>query len=92
MLGLKPGELELAVEGAESVAEVAGADVESPPPPDEEMGEGVPVLHELDGLEAADGPTDGSDAPGSDDDRRSGAPGNPHALDDRRLIDEIDEA
>lgn len=91
VLGLKPGELELAVEGAESVAEVAGGDVESPPPPDEEMAEGVPVLHEVDGFEASDGPADDSDAV-SDDDRGLGAHGNPHALDDHRLIDEIDEA
>ncbi len=96
VLGLKPGELELAVEGAESVAEVTGGDAESPPlpdePPAEEMVEGVAVLQELDGFEAADGSGDGSDASGSDDDRESGTRGNPHALDDRRLIDDVDEA
>ena len=96
VLGLKPGELELAVEGAESVAEVTGGDAESPPlpdePPAEEMVEGVAVLQELNGFEAADGSGDGSDASGSDDDRESGTRGNPHALDDRRLIDDVDEA
>jgi hypothetical protein len=92
VLGLKPGELELAVEGAESVAEVAGEDVESPPPPDEETAEGVPILHEVDGFRASDGPADDSDAAVSDDDRGFGVHGNPHALGDRRLIDEIDEA
>ena len=96
VLGLKPGELELAVEGAESVAEVTGGDAESPPlpdePPAEEMVEGVAVLQELNGFEAADGSGDGSDASGSDDDRESGTLGNPHALDDRRLIDDVDEA
>ena len=96
VLGLKPSELELAVEGAESVAEVMGGDAESPPLPDEppaaETVEGVAVLQELNGFEAADGSGDGSDASGSDDDRESGTRGNPHALDDRRLIDDVDEA
>ncbi len=92
VLGLKPGELELAVEGAESVAEVAGGDVENPPPPQEEMAEGVPVLHEVDGSETSDGPADDSDAAVSDDDHGFGVHGNRHALDDHRLIDEIDEA
>jgi segregation and condensation protein B len=92
VLGLKPGELELAVEGAESVAEVTGGDTESPPPPDEEMAEGVPVLHEVDKFEASNGPDDDSDAAASDDDRGFGIHGNPHALDDHRLLDEIDEA
>ena len=92
VLGLKPGELELAVEGAESVAGVVGGDVESPPPPDEEMAEGVPVLHEVDGSETSDGPADDTDAAVPDDDHGFGVYGNPHALGDRRLIDEIDEA
>jgi len=92
VLGLKPGELELAVEGAESVAGVVGGDVESPPPPDEEMPEGVPVLHEVDVVETSDGPADDSDPAVPDDDRGFGVHGNRHALDDHRLIDEIDEA
>ncbi|MFH1689503.1 MAG: SMC-Scp complex subunit ScpB [Candidatus Eisenbacteria bacterium] len=89
VLGLKPGELELVIEGAESVAEVTGEDVESPPPPEDEMCEGVPVLHEPDGLAAAEAVEDGT----ADPDKRQRIPahGNPHALDDRRLIDEIDE-
>lgn len=105
VLGLKPGELELAVEGAESVAEVAGGavedvvpitemmdeGVEEPPPPDEEPGEGVPVLHELDGPPSVDVPG-GDDAPAGANDHRGFEPhGNSHALDDRSLIDEIDE-
>ena len=90
VLGLKPGELELAVEGAESVAEVAGGeDIENPPLPDDETGEGVPVLHEPDGLEAAEASTD--DGVSSPDDGGTPAHGNPHAIDDRHLIDEIDE-
>jgi hypothetical protein len=92
VLGLKPGELELAVEGAESVAGVAGGDVENPPPPHEEMAEGAPVLHEVDRSETSDGPADDSDAAVSDDDHGFGVHGNRHALDDHRLIDEIDEA
>jgi len=92
VLGLKPGELELAVEGAESVAEVAGGDVESPPAPDEETAEGVPVLREVDKFDGSDGPDGDSDAAVSDDDRGFGVHGNRHALDDHRLIDEIDEA
>jgi len=91
VLGLKPGELELAVEGAESVAEVAGGDAESPPP-NEEMAESVPVPHDVDKFEASDVPADDSEAAESDDDRGFGVHGNPHALDDHRLIDEIDEA
>ena len=91
VLGLKPGELELAVEGAESVAEVTNEDAESPPPPDEEMGEDVPVPHEPDSLDATDRPDNETGAPGSDDDRGLPAHGNPHALDDHSLIVEIDE-
>ncbi len=91
VLGLKPGELELAVEGAESVAEVAGGEAESPPP-NEEMAESVPVPHDVDKFEASDVPADDSEAAKSDDDRGFGVHGNPHALDDHRLIDEIDEA
>lgn len=91
VLGLKPGELELAVEGAESVAEVAGGEAESPPP-NEEMAESVPVPHDVDKFEASDVPAGDSEAAESDDDRGFGVHGNPHALDDHRLIDEIDEA
>ncbi len=92
VLGRTPGERERAVEGAESVAEVAGMDMENPPPPDEEAADGVPVLHEEDKFEGSDGPTDDGDAAVPDDDRGFGVHGNPHALDDHRLIDEIDEA
>ncbi len=91
VLGLKPGELELAVEGAESVAEVTNEDAENPPPPDEEMGEDVPVPHEPDGLDATVQPDNETGTPGSDDDRGLAAHGNPHALDDHSLIVEIDE-
>ncbi len=91
VLGLKPGELELAVEGAESVAEVTDEDVENPPPPEDEMGEGVPVLHEPDGLEAAEAAAPEDTGSSRDDARRVPAHGNPHALDDRSLIEEIDE-
>jgi len=92
VLGLKPGELELAVEGAESVAGVAGEDAASPPASDEEMRESVPSPHDPDGLDAGCGPDGESVVPGSDDDRGLGTHGNPHAQDDRRLIAEIDEA
>jgi segregation and condensation protein B len=89
VLGLKPGELELAVEGAESVAGVAGEDVESPPPEDE-IGEGVPVLHEPDGLGAAEAGVE-DESTGREAARRLPPHGNPHALDDRSIIEEIDE-
>ena len=95
VLGLKPGELELAVEGAESVAEVPRGEIESPLPPNEEMGEGVPVLQEAEESEAANGTADGaadkSETAGSGDDGGFSVHGNPHALADHRLIDEIDE-
>ncbi|MFH1864341.1 MAG: SMC-Scp complex subunit ScpB [Candidatus Eisenbacteria bacterium] len=91
VLGLKPGELELAVEGAESVAGVTGEDVESPPPPEDEMGEGAFVLHEPDGLEAAEAAAVEDVTAGSDAGRGIPAHGNLHALDDRRIIEEIDE-
>jgi segregation and condensation protein B len=90
VLGLKPGELELAVEGAESVAEVTGGDVDEAPPPEEE-GEGVPVLHEPDGLEAAEAQAPEDAHPPQDGPPGYGTHGNTHAIDDRRLLDEIDE-
>lgn len=89
VLGLKPGELELAVEGAESVAGVAGEGAENAPPEDE-TSEGVPVLHEPDGLEAAEAAA-GDETDGLDNARRIPPHGNPHALDDQSIIEEIDE-
>ena len=91
VLGLKPGELELAVEGAESVAEVTSGDAESPPPPNEEMGEDVPVPHEPDGPGPTDRPDDEPGTQGSGDDHGFATHGNPHALEDRNLIVDIDE-
>ena len=85
VLGLKPGELELAVEGAESVAGVASGDVEEPPPPEEEMGEGVPVLHEPELPAKTDAPESPEEHPGFEEH------GNSHAMDDQNLIDEINE-
>jgi len=85
VLGLKPGELELAVEGAESVAGVASGDMEEPPPPEEEPGEGVPVLHEPELPAKADAPESPEEHPGFEEH------GNPHAMDDQSLIDEINE-
>jgi segregation and condensation protein B len=106
VLGLKPGELELAVEGAESVAEVVSgepegvdvdADIPMPtadadiPMSPEEMGEGVPVLHELDSLAPADAQAGEETPPAPDGSGGYGTHGNSHALDDRSLIEEIDE-
>jgi segregation and condensation protein B len=126
VLGLKPGELELAVEGAESVAEVtggdtadgeaadgeatggeatdgeatsgeatdndaAGGDDDVPMPSDEEMYEGVPVLHEPDAASAGDQQAGEEALPAANNSGGFGAHGNPHALDDRSLIEEIDE-
>jgi len=105
VLGLKPGELELAVEGAESVAEVTGgtvddtepvaypteAGIEEPPPPDCEPSEGVPVLQEPDGIPSVEAPGGDDAATGPDNHRGFESHGNSHALDDRSLIDEIDE-
>ena len=119
VLGLKPGELELAVEGAESVAEVTGGTVddtepavdvtdgategtepvadptetgiEEPPPPDCEPSEGVPVLQEPDGIPSVEAPGGDDAATGPDNHRGFESHGNSHALDDRSLIDEIDE-
>ena len=91
VLGLKPGELELAVEGAESVAEVTSGDAEIPPPPDQEMGEDMSVPHEPDGPGATNRPDDATGAPCLNDDPGFATHGNAHALEDRNLIVDIDE-
>lgn len=131
VLGLKPGEMELAVEGAESVAEVPGmppvngedaalagspgetgeepgdgddatyerapidetadADAEIPPPTDEELGQVVPVLHDADKVERGEVLTPEGDASSFEDSTGFPGHGNTHAIDDKHLIDEIDE-
>lgn len=104
VLGLKPGEIELAVEGAESVTELPDTGTRGPlsdPPAGAEAEAAV----ERAGDEAptpADTDWDGADEPGYQpaEERpgaRGGSPGfathgETHAMDDRSLIDEIDEA
>jgi segregation and condensation protein B len=97
VLGLKPGEMELAVEGAESLAGVAGEAGET-----EEMYDGSPGEGEAE----PDGPPWDEEverqdaAEGVDDARRDENAGGPgivpltserHAISDKRLLDEIDE-